>query len=88
MLLGGGALVYAATHSLFNVEGGHRAIVFNRLVGIKEKVQWLVNKGGMQRMTAKAAHVHHQNVLFMSFSNLEYTSTGVRGRHTFDGTMV
>ncbi len=32
----GGALVYAANHSLFNVEGGHRAIVFNRIVGIKD----------------------------------------------------
>lgn len=37
VLLVGGAVVYGATHSLFNVEGGHRAIVFNRLVGIKEK---------------------------------------------------
>lgn len=38
VLLGGGAFIYAATHSLFNVEGGHRAIVFNRILGIKEKV--------------------------------------------------
>ncbi|KAK6926929.1 Band 7 domain, partial [Dillenia turbinata] len=29
---------YGALNSLYNVEGGHRAIVFNRLVGIKEKV--------------------------------------------------
>lgn len=34
----GGALVYGATHSLFNVEGGHRAIVFNRIGGIKDQV--------------------------------------------------
>ena len=34
----GGAGLYAASNSLFNVEGGHRAIVFNRLVGIKERV--------------------------------------------------
>ncbi len=39
VLLGGGALVYAATHSLFNVEGGHRAIVFNRILGIKDEVR-------------------------------------------------
>lgn len=38
VVLGGGAFIYAATHSLFNVEGGHRAIVFNRILGIKEKV--------------------------------------------------
>lgn len=34
----GGATVYGLANSLFNVEGGHRAIVFNRLVGIKEQV--------------------------------------------------
>lgn len=38
LLLVGGAAVYGATHSLFNVEGGHRAIVFNRLGGIKDEV--------------------------------------------------
>ncbi len=35
----GGAAIYGASQSLFNVEGGHRAIVFNRLTGIKEKVE-------------------------------------------------
>ncbi|KAK3446114.1 hypothetical protein EUGRSUZ_A01869 [Eucalyptus grandis] len=34
----GGIALYAATNSLYNVEGGHRAIVFNRLVGVKDKV--------------------------------------------------
>eukprot|EP00878_Enallax_costatus_P001352 GHUV01001499.1.p1 GENE.GHUV01001499.1~~GHUV01001499.1.p1 ORF type:complete len:284 (+),score=49.41 GHUV01001499.1:263-1114(+) len=38
LLVGGGIVVYGATNSLFNVEGGHRAIVFNRLVGIKDEV--------------------------------------------------
>lgn len=42
MLLKLGAVLglglYAAGHSLYNVEGGHRAIVFNRLVGVKDKV--------------------------------------------------
>lgn len=38
VLIGGGLVVYGATNSLFNVEGGHRAIVFNRLMGIKEEV--------------------------------------------------
>eukprot|EP00879_Flechtneria_rotunda_P005229 GHRR01005513.1.p1 GENE.GHRR01005513.1~~GHRR01005513.1.p1 ORF type:complete len:286 (+),score=80.38 GHRR01005513.1:182-1039(+) len=38
VLIGGGLAVYGATNSLFNVEGGHRGIVFNRLVGIKEEV--------------------------------------------------
>ena len=37
-MLIGGAAIYGATQSLFNVEGGHRAIVFNRLSGIKERV--------------------------------------------------
>ncbi|KAK9848655.1 hypothetical protein WJX84_000333 [Apatococcus fuscideae] len=34
----GGVVIYGAANSLFNVEGGHRAIVFNRLVGLKEKI--------------------------------------------------
>lgn len=34
----GGLGLYAATNSLYNVEGGHRAIVFNRIAGIKDKV--------------------------------------------------
>lgn len=34
----GGLGLYGATHSLYNVDGGHRAIMFNRLVGIKDKV--------------------------------------------------
>ncbi|KAJ3683486.1 hypothetical protein LUZ60_013713 [Juncus effusus] len=34
----GGAVVYAAVNSLYNVDGGHRAIVFNRIQGIKEEV--------------------------------------------------
>jgi prohibitin 2 len=38
VLLAGGAAVYGLANSLFNVEGGHRAIVFNRLMGIKEEV--------------------------------------------------
>lgn len=38
VLLGGSAVIYGGMHSLFTVEGGHRGIVFNRFVGIKEKV--------------------------------------------------
>ncbi|KAK3145523.1 hypothetical protein QOZ80_3AG0208830 [Eleusine coracana subsp. coracana] len=34
----GGAALYGVLNSFYNVEGGHRAIVFNRLEGIKEKV--------------------------------------------------
>lgn len=34
----GGTAVYVALNSLYNVEGGHRAIVFNRIQGIKDKV--------------------------------------------------
>ena len=37
----GGLGLYAAVNSLYNVEGGHRAIVFNRIVGIKDKVSFL-----------------------------------------------
>lgn len=41
LVLAGGAAVYGISHSLFNVEGGHRAIVFNRIGGIKDKVSHL-----------------------------------------------
>lgn len=34
--------VYGAANSLYNVEGGHRAVVFNRIGGIKEKVRKLM----------------------------------------------
>ena len=34
----GGAVVYGLANSIFNVEGGHRAIVFNRVVGVKDEV--------------------------------------------------
>ncbi|XP_068640250.1 prohibitin-1, mitochondrial-like [Aristolochia californica] len=34
----GGLGLYGALNSLYTVEGGHRAIVFNRLVGVKDKV--------------------------------------------------
>ncbi|MCO5584107.1 hypothetical protein L7F22_038030 [Adiantum nelumboides] len=34
----GGVGLYAVTNSLYNVEGGHRAIVFNRIEGIRDKV--------------------------------------------------
>lgn len=30
--------IYGIANSLYNVEGGHRAIVFNRVVGVKDKV--------------------------------------------------
>lgn len=37
-VLVGGTVLYGAMHSLYNVEGGHRAIMFNRFTGIKETV--------------------------------------------------
>ncbi len=35
----GGAAVYGLSNSIFNVEGGHRAVVFNRVFGIKDTVR-------------------------------------------------
>lgn len=37
-LLGAGALGYGAMNSVYNVQGGHRAVVFNRITGMKETV--------------------------------------------------
>ncbi|PIA35104.1 hypothetical protein AQUCO_03600041v1 [Aquilegia coerulea] len=34
----GAAGLYGAFNSLYNVEGGHRAIVFNRIIGVKDRV--------------------------------------------------
>jgi prohibitin 2 len=42
VLVGGGLAVYGLANSLFNVEGGHRAIVFNRLMGIKEEASTML----------------------------------------------
>ncbi|KAL8518096.1 hypothetical protein ACS0TY_009399 [Phlomoides rotata] len=33
-----GLAVYGISNSIYNVEGGHRAIIFNRVLGIKDKV--------------------------------------------------
>jgi len=38
ILIGVGILGFAGAQSLFNVEGGHGAIVFNRFVGVKQTV--------------------------------------------------
>ena len=43
----GGLGVYGVSNSIFNVEGGHRAIIFNRLVGIKDTVR--VHDGAVRR---------------------------------------
>lgn len=37
-LAGAGALAYGAYNSVYTVQGGHRAVVFNRLVGMKQTV--------------------------------------------------
>ena len=35
----GGVGIYGLSNSIFNVEGGHRAVIFNRVVGIKDTVR-------------------------------------------------
>lgn len=49
----GGAAVYGVSNSIFNVEGGHRAVVFNRLLGIKESV-----RAACTRAAAMQPHMH------------------------------
>ena len=44
--LGLGGVGLSAYNSLFNVEGGHRAIVFNRVFGVKDKVRAAKRGGG------------------------------------------
>jgi prohibitin 2 len=38
LLVGAGTLSAAYRYGLFNVDGGHRAVIFNRIVGVKETV--------------------------------------------------
>jgi len=38
LAIGAIALIYAGSQSLFNVDGGHGAVVFNRFVGVKQTV--------------------------------------------------
>lgn len=38
--LAGGATLYVLSKSIYNVEGGHRAVVFNRVTGVKDKVHF------------------------------------------------
>ena len=45
----GGLGVYGVSNSIFNVEGGHRAIIFNRFVGIKDTVR--AGRCGRSRLT-------------------------------------
>lgn len=38
VLMGSGAVGYGIWNSLFTVDGGHRAVMFNRVVGVKDRV--------------------------------------------------
>jgi prohibitin 2 len=38
LVIGGGALLLGINASLFNVEGGHRAVVYSRISGVKEQI--------------------------------------------------
>lgn len=39
VLLGGTAVAYTAYSSVFNVEGGHRAVIFNRVGGVSDEIK-------------------------------------------------
>jgi prohibitin 2 len=38
LIVGGGALAYVGYNSLFDVQGGHRAVMFSRFYGVREEV--------------------------------------------------
>lgn len=38
LLLGAGAAIYGISESLYNVDGGHRAIIFSRIGGVQDRV--------------------------------------------------
>jgi len=68
VVFGGGA-TYGLYNSLFNVEGGHRAIVYNRVIGIKDKV-----RSGLKRPRERAreciisSNATYGNVLVIAVS--------------------
>ncbi|KAK2969379.1 hypothetical protein RJ640_028768 [Escallonia rubra] len=53
--------IYGVANSLYNVEGGHRAIVFNRIFGVKDKQKFFFDAdwGGFpsDRMSTKVCYV-------------------------------
>ena len=63
----GGALLYGAANSLYNVEGGHRAIIFNRIVGVKDKVN------SMRKVKNSLRHVlrsmNHRCLFLLHFND-------------------
>jgi prohibitin 2 len=44
-----GGVGYVATHSLFSVAGGQKAIMFNRIGGVDSRVYECVRRGGAAR---------------------------------------
>ena len=93
VVLFGGATVWAGTNSLFNVEGGHRAVVFNRLLGIKDEVRWLAG------LLADCLHPPHRSLaphvsssyvadLAPANDRSGLAAAGVRGGHALDGAVV
>jgi hypothetical protein len=80
LVLFGGASIYGLTNSLFNVEGGHRAIVFNRLVGIKDRVRPMIPAGPESLLHAcPLLRIKLQNLLYyrlevFEIALLEYTA--------------
>ena len=80
LLLLGGAAVVGAINSLFNVEGGHRAIVFNRLTGIKDTVPFL--------SCAQSAEGGRKKAEVTSSFSKRVSPAGVRGGYPPYDTVV
>lgn len=79
LVLVGGVAVYGAANSLFTVEGGHKAIVFNRLVGIKDTVSALLHLKSMN----STRFIKQQHP-----PTLDFFDSGVLGRHALQAAVV
>ena len=84
VLLLGGAAVVGAANSLFNVEGGHRAIVFNRLTGIKD----MVHSETLHHACTRAIFVVYTVTLKLQIPMHFAMSAGVRRRDAPHDTVV
>jgi hypothetical protein len=75
-------LLYGASNCLFNVEGGHRGIVFNRLGGIKEAV-----RGVAVSAPSCARSEHRQLAIRFSGASTHYGASPPRSLREHRQTM-
>lgn len=85
VVLFGGAAVYGLSNSIFNVEGGHRAVVFNRVLGLKETVRSLASH--RRRSRRPLTHAPGDPPAWQ-LTRMPPMRAGVLRRHALHGALV